>query len=342
MNGRISSEERLRIDELRADRYATRTRKTYDDAWRTFCRWLEARGVPTEMPVSPELVAFFAVECSDGYALASVENLLKGIAYMHRGGGYPSPTADAIVKDVLGGLRRTKDVRQKQAPPLYEADIDKIIRTACNPRLSSRIMESENGYEKGYVAERRGWIEIATVLAMRDGLLRVSEARDLCWKDVTWSDDGSGTVCIRHAKGDQKGEGAVQWLSPRTMRALEVIKPKNAQETDRVFGAKDIGTMSDRIRRAAIAAGLCDGYSGHSPRVGMIYDMVAADVSPTAIIHVARWKSPTMLVRYTRYLETARGAVAQLYAGRPLVMRKVRRWRPPVVVRCRDGPEPYP
>ena len=84
MNGRISSEERLRIDELRADRYARGTRETYDGVWRTFCRWLEARGVPTEMPVSPELVALFAVECSDGYALASVEKCLSGIAYMHR------------------------------------------------------------------------------------------------------------------------------------------------------------------------------------------------------------------------------------------------------------------
>ena len=213
MNGFVSSEERLRIDELRAGRYAGRTREGYDGAWRTFCRWLEARGVPTEMPVSPELVALFAVEYSDGYALASVENFLKGIAYMHRGGGYPSPTNDAIVKDVLTGLRRIKNVGQKQAVPLYAVDIEKIIRTACNPRPSSHIMESEHGFEKRYVAKRRGRMEIAIVMTMRDGLLRVSEARELLWKDVTWSDDGSGTVYIRHAKGDQKGEGAVQWLS---------------------------------------------------------------------------------------------------------------------------------
>ena len=341
MNGRISSEERLRIDELRAGRSATRTRKTYDDAWRIFCRWLEVRGVPTEMPVSPELVALFAVELSDRQSITSVMSLLQGIVYMHRGGGYPSPTADAIVKDVLAGLRRIKNVRQKQARPLYAADIEKIIRTACNPRPSSRIMGSENGYEKGYVAERRGRIEIATVLTMRDGLLRVSEASNLRWADVTWSEDGSGTVCIRHAKGDQKGEGAVQWLSPRTMRALKAIRPKDAQETDRVFGTKHDRTIYDRIHRAAICTGLGDGYSAHSPRVGMIYDMVAADVSSTAIIHAARWKNPAMLVRYTRYLETAGGAVTQLYAGRSPVMRKDRRWRPPVVVRCPDGTEPY-
>ena len=342
MNGFVSPEERSRVDELRAGRYARSTREGYDGGWRTFCRWLGRRGVPTEMPVSPELVVLFAVECSDTHALGSVEHLLKGIAYMHRGGGYPSPTNDAIVKDVLAGLRRVKNIQQKQAPPLYAADIDKIIRTACNPRPSSRNGQSDNGFENRYVAERRGRMETATVLTMRGGLLRVSEARDLRWKDVSWSDDGSGTAHIRYAKGDQKGEGAVQWLSPRTMRALEAIRPKDAQETDRCFGAKDRGTMSDRIRRAAIAAGLGDGYSGHSPRIGMIYDMVAADVSPTAIIHAARWKNPAMLVRYTRYLETARGAVAQLYAGRPLVMRKVRRWRPSVVVRCPDGPEPYP
>ena len=342
MNGFVSSEERLRIDELRADRYAGRTRETYEDRWRTFCRWLEARGISTELPMTSELVALPVIELSDRQSLSSVQMSLAGIAYMHREGGYPSPTNDAIVKDVLAGLRRIKNIQQKQAPPLYAADIDKILCTACNPRRSSRHGESENGFEKIYIAERRGRMEIATVLLMRDGLLRVSEARDLRWKDVTWSDDGSGTAHIRYAKGDQKGEGAVQWLSPRTMRAFEDIRPKDAQETDRVFGAKDGGTMSNRIRRAAIAAGLGDGYSGHSPRVGMIYDMVAADVSPTAIIQAARWKNPAMLVRYTRYLETARGAVVQLYAGRPPVMRKIRRWRPPVVVRCPDGPEPYP
>ena len=342
MNGFVSSEERLRIDELRADRYAGRTREEYDGAWRTFCRWLEGRGVYTELPVSPELVALFAVECSDTHALGSVENFLKGIAYMHRGGGYPPPTNDAIVKDVLAGLRRVKNVGQKQAPPLYAADIEKIIRTACNPRPFSRKGQSENGFEKGYVAERRGRMEIATVMTMRDGLLRVSEASNLRWADVTWSEDESGTVYIRYAKGDQKGEGAVQWLSPRTMRALEAIRPKDAQETDRVFGTKTLSTIFERIRRAASAAGLGDGYSGHSPRVGMIYDLVAEDVSPSAIIHAARWKNPAMLVRYTRYIETARGAVAQLYAGRPPVMRKIRRWRPPVVVQCLDGPEPYP
>ena len=342
MNGFVSSEERLRIDELRADRYAGRTREIYADAWRTFCRWLEVRGVSTELPMTPELVALFAVECSDTHALGSVENFLNGIAYMHRGGGYPPPTNDAIVKDVVAGIRRIKDVRQKQARPLHAADIDKIIRTACNPRPSSSNGQSDNGYEKRYVAPRRGRIEIATILAMRDGLLRVSEASNLRWADVTWSEDESGTVYIRYAKGDQKGEGAVQWLSPRTMRALEAIRPADAQETDRVFGTKHSRTIYRRIHRAAIIAGVGDGYSGHSPRVGMIYDMVAADVSPTAIIHAARWKDPAMLVRYTRYLETARGAVAQLYAGRPPVMRKIRRWRPPVVVRCLDGPEPYP
>ena len=342
MNGRISPEERLRINELRADRYAGRTRERYDGAWRIFCRWLEARGISTELPMTSELVALSVIELSDRQSLSSVQMSLAGIAYMHRGGGYPSPTNDAIVKDVLAGLRRIKNIQQKQAPPLYAADIEKIIRTACNPRPSSRITESDNGYEKRYVAERRGRIEIASVLSMRDGLLRVSEARDLRWKDVTWSDDGSGTAHIRYAKGDQKGEGAVQWLSPRTMRALEGIRPKDAQETDRVFGTKYRNTIYDRIRRAASAAGLGDGYSGHSPRIGMIYDMVTADVSPTAIIHAARWKDPAMLVRYTRYIETARGAVAQLYAGRPPVMRKIRRWRPPVVVRCPDGPEPYP
>ena len=172
--------------------------------------------------------------------------------------------------------------------------------------------------------------------------MRRSELANLRWGDIDYNKDGSGIAIIRFAKGDQEGAGAAQWLSPRTMQALEAIRPEKANPADRVFGLKATISIYDRIRNAALAAGLGDGYSGHSLRVGMIYDMVDADIPAPAIIIAARWKDPDLLADYTRYMDAIRGAVAQLYADKPLQIKQVIRRRPPVVVRYLGGDlKPY-
>ena len=343
MNEFAIPEEQLRINDLTANRRAPGTRGNNASAWRIFSRWMEARGASADLPVDPDLVALFAIQHSEDHTVGSVTNTMNGISNKHKDAGFPVPTDGTVVKEVMACLRRQLGTHQMQAKPLYAADVKKIVATACNPRPSRSISKSENGYEKANAAERRGLIDIGIVSVGRDGCLRTDEIANLRWEDIEYSEDGSGIALIRFAKGDQEGAGASQWLSPRTMQALAAIKPENARNTDRVFGMKSREAIYERIRKAALAAGLGDGYSGHSLRVGMIYDMVHAGISATAIILAARWKSPAMLIRYTRYLDAARGAVAQLYTEKPLEIKQVVRQRPPVVVRyLGDGIEPHP
>ena len=343
VNEFATPEERQRIDDLQANRRAERTRENNRGNWRIFSRWLAARNASADLPVAPELVALFAIKYSGGHAMGSVSRVLEGVANKHRDAGFPSPTDEAVVKEVMAGLRRELGTYQSQAKPLYAADIEKIVATACNPRPSKGHGVSENGYEKSNVAELRGRTDIAIVLVGRDGCMRKSELANLLWGDILYNEDGSGIASIRFAKGDQEGAGAAQWLSPRTMQALETIRPENAIPADRIFGLKGKNSIYRRIRKAALAAGLGDGYSGHSLRVGMIYDMVDADIPAPAIIIAARWKTTIMLAHYTRYIDAARGAVAQFYAGKPRRIKQVIRRRPPVVVRyLGDGLDPYP
>ena len=342
VNEFATPEERQRIDDLQANRRAESTRDRNRSNWRIFSRWLAARNASADLPVAPELVALFAIEYSDGHAMGSVSQVLKGVANKHRDAGFLSPTDEAVVKDVMAGLQRERGTQGEQAKPLYATDIEKIVATACNPRPSSHVSAAENGYEKTQVALRRGQTDIAIVLVGRDGCMRISELTNLLWDDIDYNEDGSGIAIIRFAKGDQEGAGAAQWLSPRTMQALETIRPENANPADRIFGLKDKKSIYKRIRKAALAAGLGDGYSGHSLRVGMIYDMVDADIPAPAIIIAARWKSAAMLAHYTRYIDAARGAVAQFYAGKARRIKQVIRRRPPVVVRyLGDGLDPY-
>jgi hypothetical protein len=56
--------------------------------------------------------------------------------------------------------------------------------------------------------------------------------------------------------------------------------------------------------------------SGHSARVGMSQDLVAAGADLAAVMQAGRWKTPTMPARYAEHLLAAKGAVAQYYQRR--------------------------
>ena len=59
-----------------------------------------------------------------------------------------------------------------------------------------------------------------------------------------------------------------------------------------------------------------EGISGHSCRVGMAQDLVAAGFDVAAIMQAGGWKSSAMVARYTERLQVARGAIARYHAQR--------------------------
>ena len=68
-----------------------------------------------------------------------------------------------------------------------------------------------------------------------------------------------------------------------------------------------------RLASAAVAAGLGEGFNGHSCRVGMAQDLAAAGVELPALMTAGRWSSEKMPARYTRNQTAARGAIARYY-----------------------------
>lgn len=149
---------------------------------------------------------------------------------------------------------------------------------------------------------------------MRDALLRVSEAAELIWGDIEEEEDGTGRLLIRRLKTDPEGEGAVAFLSVPTMDSLKAIRARGPDDC-RVFGLS-AGCISRRIRQAAYAAGLGEGFSGHSPRVGMARDLARTGTALTRLMTAGRWRSPRMPALYTRNETVARGAVAHYYGSR--------------------------
>jgi hypothetical protein len=85
------------------------------------------------------------------------------------------------------------------------------------------------------------------------------------------------------------------------------------------------GRLGGRLRAADVAvifkdlaelAGLDPTLvSGHSCRVGMCQDLVGAGHELAGIMQAGRWRSPSMVARYSERLAAGKGVVAQ-YEGR--------------------------
>ena len=58
--------------------------------------------------------------------------------------------------------------------------------------------------------------------------------------------------------------------------------------------------LAKRVRDAAKAAGLGDGFSRHSGRIGMARRMIAAGAPTAVVLRQDRWRHGDMAARYIR------------------------------------------
>ena len=286
---------------------APRTLANYRAQWKHFILWALERGVEA-LPAEPVQVAAYLAERMErhGNKPATLRVMASAIAFVHKGAGLDDPCAGPEVKRTLRCAARKAGRAQKQAEGLTEDAMAAIRATACERRVGrGGRLESEE------TARSRGNLDMALVSLMRDAMLRVSEAADLTWRDIVTEEDGTGRLLIRRSKTDSEGEGAVAFLSARTMEALGLIRGETG-DTGSVFGLRP-NQMSRRIKQAARTAGLGEGFSGHSPRVGMARDLARAGIELPSLMNAGRWRTPSMPAHYTRNESAGRGAVARYH-----------------------------
>ncbi len=286
------------------------TRRAYAGAWRKFRGWTEAEGLDS-LPADPMTVAAYLVHRSgQGLSMSSLEMDRKAIGYYHRTAGQPNPATSEGVRATMAGLRNQATDKgrndPRQARGLTARLLTRIEETACLPRTGPSGRTESAG-----VARRRGNVDIALVSVMRDALLRRGEAAELRWRDIEFVHDGSARLTIRRSKTSVTS--AVQFIGFKASIALRYIRPANPDPDARVFGIATGRTISNRIAAMARAAGLGEGFTGHSPRVGMAQDLTATGMGLTAIMVAGRWKSERMPAYYSRGQAAGRGAVARYY-----------------------------
>ena len=286
------------------------TRRGYDGAWRRFSAWCDAYGYPA-IPTVPEVVAaYLASLAKEGKGLSTIKSARAAVADRHRAGHHPSPTDSETVRAVMSGLASSLGGEQKQARPLDETAFAVIRRTAAIPR------RKPDGTREGLdEALARGAEDIAIISVMRDAMLRVGEAAALVWSDVREWSDGSGRLYVRRSKTDQRAAGVLLYLGRQAMGDLERVRPRFHDDDDLVFRLR-IRQMSNRIAEACRAAGLGEGFSGHSPRIGMSIDLASDGSGLPDLQQAGRWKVASMPARYIRGIAAGDGAVARWHSKR--------------------------
>ena len=228
----------------------------------------------------------------------------------HQLAGFPSP-AGPVTAAALRGIGRSIGAAQGQAAPLTAEGLAAIRATAHLPRRGRWAV----AWRRRHLPGGAGWWTLRFASVIRDGLLRVSETVALAWADVAPAPDGSGIATVRRSKTDPESQGQAVYLGEAAMTALAAIRPADVDGAAPIFGLS-VRQLQRRIQAMARAAGLGEGFSGHSGRVGMAQDLAASGAELPALMVAGRWQSARMPARYTEKQALGRGAVARYYQER--------------------------
>ena len=313
VRSRSREERRQRINDVLEQALAPSTIQSYAKLFRQFERWCDENGeVP--LPADPEAIADYLIERSevDGWRKASIKTAWAAIADRHRSNGFLEIATHAGIRRTVRGLSKADKRPQVQARPLHAEDLARIRGAAWVPRIiGGRRPRRETPRE----TRRRALLDIAICSIGRDGLLRRSELAELRWGDVKFRDDGTGIIRIRFSKTDQEAEGRDQLLGEDCAADLRAIMPEEVDPDRPVIGLSG-SQIGRRIRRICLEAGLGDGYTGHSGRVGMAKDLREDGANLPELMDIGRWNSPEMVARYTMEENAAKSVLSKYYANR--------------------------
>ena len=312
---RAKEERRQRIADVLEQALAPSTIKSYAKQFRRFEEWCSEND-EVALPAEPEAIAEYLIErAEDGLRKATLKIAWAAIADKHRSSGYQEIASHPGIRRTLKGLVKADPRPQVQAKPIRTAELQRIRGAAWVPRIvGGRRPRQETPAE----AKKRALLDIAICSTLRDGLLRRGELAALRWGDIQFLEEsGLAMANIRRSKTDQEGEGAEQLLGPDCAKDLKAIMPEDALVDPelRVIGLSD-SQIGRRVRAICILAGLGDGYTGHSGRVGMAKDLSAAGAELPELMDVGRWSSPEMVARYTKEERAAKGVMGRFYANK--------------------------
>lgn len=273
------------------------TRRAYRHDWSRFESWCRHAGL-VPLPASPATVATYAASMAqERLAVATIQRAMVGISQAHKMAGYPSPTSDAIVLEVLKGIRRERGTAQVQKNPVVPDQIRSMLAVMPDTLLAVR--------------------DRAILLLGFAGGFRRSELVGLDVQDIDFTADGM-VVTLRKSKTDQEGHGrrvgipfgsspltcpvrsARAWLEAASITEGPVFRPVGR------WGHVGDARLNNRavarvVKRYAAAIGLDPmKVAGHSLRAGLATAAAKAGKTERSIMNQTGHRSVLMVRRYIR------------------------------------------
>jgi site-specific recombinase XerD len=207
--------------------HTIRALKSDLEAFDQWCR----RTKRIALPATPETVAdYLDARAGQGSKPASLGRYKASIAKIHQLLELKDPTPASLVKLRLQAIRRCIGTAQTQARPLrFKGPVRNVERDQPRGLNVRALLES-------CPEDLPGLRDRALLSAGYDTGLRASELVAIVVEDIIEAiDPDARLLTIRRSKGDQEGEGATAYLSPRTVRAIAAWTDAAGIEAGAVF-----------------------------------------------------------------------------------------------------------
>ena len=285
-------------------------------AWRSWCTtnsrmafpaspgdivdYILAHSPPLQRTATGELVMNLDAAGPTVRRASTVTRWLASLSILHRIAGGADPTHDEDVRATRRLITRGRNTPEQKAP-LRWADVSTALTTLSNDLPDLRAK--------------------ALIAVAYSTLARRAELTALHVKDLTFGEEGDGTVTLRTKGGEQKerylapeARTALQtWLAAAQINEGPIFRrlKSNGRAGEDAINSAEVGRTFKRI---AHLIGLdpirpTQRISAHSTRIGAAQDLTAAGAALPEIMIAGGWKSPQMPAHYARKLDTRQGAM---------------------------------
>ncbi|MEZ4905379.1 MAG: tyrosine-type recombinase/integrase [Spirosomataceae bacterium] len=270
---------------------AANTQRAYKSDLKYFRQWC-VENDQSELPASPATLAGYVSYLADTHKWASINRKLAAISKLHELNNLELPTKDKAFRAVMEGIKRTKGVRQKQAPAFKMGDLKKILRGIDTTTFS-------------------GLRDKCLLLIGFAGAYRRSELVSLNIEDVQFNDDGA-IITLAKSKTNQYGEAEEKafFYSPEAnfcpIRNLKNWITRLERSTGPLFVRVRKGDritaerLNDMTVYETVKKYIGERYSAHSLRASFITIAKVNGADDSEIMRQSKHKTSMMIQRYTR------------------------------------------
>ena len=270
---------------------AVNTQRAYKADLKDFNDWCETNGqIP--FPVSPETLAAYVSHLADTCKWATINRRLAAISKLHQLNKLETPTQNRIFRIVMEGIKRTKGIRQNQAPAFKLNILKQLLRdfdTESNADLRNK----------------------ALLLLGFTGAFRRSELVALNIENLDFTEDGL-IVSLQKSKTNQYGdyEEKAIFYSPEAIlcpiRSLKSWIQRLNKTSDALFVRVRKGDkittdrLTDKTVNDLVKTYFGEEFSAHSLRASFITIAKINGADDSEIMRQSKHKTSAMIQRYTR------------------------------------------